>query len=174
MGWGLEMAVVKAHLVIIPKKFLQEAEMSVADILKHKGSNVFTVRPEHAITDAAIVLTDKNVGVLVVTDAKGKVVGLLSERDVVRAMAKHGKGSHEMPVRNFMSSPAVVCAPQDSAKRILQIMTDRRIRHLPVVDHDELLGIVSIGDAVNHRLSLAQEEVGVLRDIATANVRLAG
>ena len=148
--------------------------MSVADILKHKGSNVFTVRPEHAVSDAAIVLTDKNVGVLVVTDARGKVLGLVSERDVVRALAKHGKGAHEMPVRNFMSSPPVVCAPHDTAKHILQVMTDRRIRHLPVVDNEELIGIVSIGDAVNHRLLQAQEEVGVLRDIASANVRLVG
>ena len=142
--------------------------MSVAAILKNKGSNVFSVRPEHSMADVAALLTNKNVGVLVVCDAKGKVVGLVSERDVVKALAAYGKGAHDMPVRNFMSSPPVVCAVGDTAKQVLQVMTDRRIRHLPVIEADELVGIVSIGDAVNFRLREAQEEVGVLRDIAKA------
>jgi len=142
--------------------------MSVATILKNKGNNVFSVRPEHSMSDVAALLTNKNVGVLVVCDAKGKVIGLVSERDVVKNVAIYGKGAHDMPVRNFMSSPPVVCSLQDSAKQILQVMTDRRIRHLPVIDQEELVGIVSIGDAVNFRLQEAQEEVGVLRDIATA------
>ena len=142
--------------------------MSIAAILKNKGSNVFSVRPEHSLADVAALLSNKNVGVLVVCDAKGKVQGLVSERDIVKSLATYGKGAHDMPVRNFMSSPPVVCSVDDTAKQVLQVMNDRRIRHLPVIADGELVGIVSIGDAVNFRLREAQEEVGVLRDIATS------
>jgi CBS domain-containing protein len=140
--------------------------MSVETILKNKGSNVFTVRPEHTVAEAAALLTNKKVGVAVVCDAKGKLVGVLSERDIVKGLTQYGKGALEMSVRNVMSSPVVTCAPSDSVKAVMEVMTERRIRHLPVVEKDELLGIVSIGDAVNFRLHEAQLEMNVLRDFA--------
>ncbi len=140
--------------------------MSVEAILKSKGSNIFTIRPEHSVADAAALLTNKRVGVAVVCDAKGRLQGVLSERDIVKGLSQYGKGALEMPVRNVMSSPVVTCAPSDSVKAIMEVMTERRIRHLPVVEKDELLGIVSIGDAVNFRLHETQLEVGVLRDFA--------
>jgi CBS domain-containing protein len=140
--------------------------MSVETILKNKGNNVFTVRPENSIADAANLLALKKVGVAVVCNSKGSVVGILSERDIVKALSQFGKGVLDLPVRNVMSSPAVTCSLSDNAKAILEIMTERRIRHLPVVKGEELLGIVSIGDAVNFRLHEAQLEVGVLRDFA--------
>ena len=140
--------------------------MSVEAILKTKGSNVFTVRPEHSVADAAALLTTKKVGVAVVCDAKGKLIGVLSERDIVKGLSQYGKAALEMPVRNIMSSPVVTCAPADSVKSVMEVMTERRIRHLPVVEKDDLLGIVSIGDAVNFRLHEAQLEMGVLRDVA--------
>lgn len=140
--------------------------MSVEAILKSKGSNVFTMRPEHSVSDAANLLTNKKVGVAVVCDAKGALVGVLSERDIVRGLSQYGKGALEMAVRNVMSSPVVTCSPGDSVKAIMEVMTERRIRHLPVVEKDLLLGIVSIGDAVNFRLHEAQMEMNVLRDFA--------
>lgn len=140
--------------------------MSVEAILKTKGSNVFTIRPEHSVSDASALMSAKRVGVAVVCDAKGRIVGVVSERDVVRGIAEYGKGLLDMPVRNIMSSPAVTCAPGDSVKKVLEVMTERRIRHLPVVEGDELIGIVSIGDAVNFRLREAQLETAVLRDFA--------
>ncbi len=140
--------------------------MSVDAILKTKGSNVFTIRPEHSVADASTLLAAKKVGVAVVCDSKGTVLGVLSERDIVKALSTYGKGTLDLAVRNIMSSPAVTCALADNAKKILEIMTERRIRHLPVVENGELLGIVSIGDAVNFRLKEAQAEVGVLRDYA--------
>jgi CBS domain-containing protein len=140
--------------------------MSVEAILKTKGSNVFTVRPEHSVADVAALLTNKKVGVAVVCDAKGKLVGVLSERDIVKGLSQYGKAALEMPVRNIMSSPVVTCGPSDSVKAVMEVMTERRIRHLPVIDRDELLGIVSIGDAVNFRLHEAQMEMNVLRDFA--------
>ena len=140
--------------------------MSVETILKTKGNLVFTIRPEHSVADAAALLTTKKVGVAVVCDAKGKLQGVLSERDIVKGLSQYGKAALEMAVRNVMSSPVVTCSPSDSVKAIMSVMTERRIRHLPVVDKDELLGIVSIGDAVNFRLHEAQLEMGVLRDVA--------
>ncbi len=140
--------------------------MSVELILKNKGSNVYTVRPEHSLAETATLLAAKKVGVAVVCDAKGMVVGVVSERDIVRGIAEFGKGALDMPVRNIMSSPPVSCRLGDSVKKILEVMTYRRIRHLPVIEQGELVGIVSIGDAVNVRLQQAQEEVGVLRDFA--------
>lgn len=140
--------------------------MSVESILKTKGSVVFTIRPEHSVADAAALLTNKKVGVAVVCDAKGKLQGVLSERDIVKGLSQYGKAALEMPVRNVMSSPVVTCAPGDSVKTIMGVMTERRIRHLPVVEKDELIGIVSIGDAVNFRLTEAQMEMNVLRDVA--------
>ncbi|MGE4280350.1 MAG: CBS domain-containing protein [Magnetospirillum sp.] len=140
--------------------------MSVEAILKTKGSNVFTIRPEHAVSDAAALMTAKKVGVAVVCDAKGTLVGVVSERDIVSGITQFGKGVIDMPVRNIMSAPVLSCGPSDSVKHIMEIMTERRIRHLPVVDKGELVGMVSIGDAVNFRLREAQMESAVLRDIA--------
>jgi len=140
--------------------------MSVEAILKAKGNNVFTVRPEHSVTDVAMLLSSKRVGVAVVCDAKGKVQGVISERDIVKSIAQYGKGALEMAVRNLMTTPALTCSQSHSVKHILEVMTEKRIRHLPVVESDELVGIVSIGDAVNRRLKDAQAEVGVLRDMA--------
>jgi len=140
--------------------------MSVAAILDTKGSTVYTVRPEHSVADAAALLTAKRVGVVVVSDTANHLIGVLSERDIVHSLSQYGKGALEMPVSNIMTSPVLTCAPTDTAKAVLQVMTERRIRHLPVVSEGRLLGIVSIGDAVNHRLREAQLEVGVLRDFA--------
>ncbi len=140
--------------------------MTVEAILKNKGRNVFTVRPEHSVAEAAALMSAKKVGVAVVCDAKGRIQGVVSERDVVNGITQYGKGIVDMPVRNIMSAPVVTCQPGDAVKKILEVMTERRIRHLPVVENDELVGLVSIGDAVNYRLKQAQLEMGVLRDFA--------
>lgn len=142
--------------------------MTVETILKTKGRNVFTIRPEHSASEAAALMAAKRVGVAVVCDAKGRVVGVVSERDIVAGMDRYGKGIIDMPVRSIMSAPVVTCTPADAAKKVLEVMTERRIRHLPVLEGEELVGLVSIGDAVNYRLKQAQMEVGVLRDVAAA------
>lgn len=140
--------------------------MPVAKILETKGRNVFTVRPDHSIAEAAQLMSTKKVGVAVVTDKNGHIAGILSERDIVAGITQFGKGVVDMPVRNLMTSLVATCKPADSVKLVLETMTGRRIRHLPVVENDELIGIVSIGDAVNYRLKEAQLEMGVLRDFA--------
>ncbi|MBC7953954.1 MAG: CBS domain-containing protein [Rhodospirillaceae bacterium] len=140
--------------------------MSVETILKSKGSNVFSIRPEHSVSDAAALMSTKRVGVAMVCDSKGRLMGVVSERDIVSGITQYGKGLLDMPVRNIMSSPVVTCKPTDSVKQIMEVMTERRIRHLPVTDGDDILGIVSIGDAVNFRLHEAEIEKAVLRDFA--------
>lgn len=141
-------------------------QMSVEAILKAKGRNVFTIRPEHSVSDAAALMSTKRVGVAMVCDGKGKLLGVVSERDIVAGITQYGKGLLEMPVRNIMTSPVVTCAPSDSVKAIMEVMTRRRVRHLPVVDGEDIVGIVSIGDAVNHRLGESEMEKAVLRDFA--------
>ncbi|MGE5478218.1 MAG: CBS domain-containing protein [Bacteroidales bacterium] len=142
--------------------------MTVEAILKTKGSNVFSIRPEHSVSDAAALMSSKRVGVALVCDGKGRLQGVVSERDIVGGITQYGKGLLDMPVRNIMSSPVVTCSPRDAVKSIMEIMTKRRIRHLPVVDGDDVLGIVSIGDAVNYRLNESELERAVLRDFAVA------
>jgi CBS domain-containing protein len=142
--------------------------MSVETILKSKGGNVFTIRPEHSVADACALMSAKRVGVAIVCDAKGRLHGVVSERDIVAGVTQYGKGLLDMPVRNIMSSPVVTCVPTDSVKTVMEIMTSRRVRHLPVIDGDDIVGIVSIGDVVKHRLSEAEIERAVLRDFAVA------
>ena len=142
--------------------------MSVAAILKTKGSAVYTIRPEHTVSETAALLTGRTVGVAVVCDGQGRIVGVVSERDIVAGVTRYGKAILDMPVRNIMSFPVITCQPDDTVKDIMQEMNERRIRHLPVVDNGELVGIVSIGDAVAYRLRETQLEVGVLRDLAAA------
>jgi CBS domain-containing protein len=140
--------------------------MSVEKILETKGRNVFTVRPDHSISEAAQLMAAKKVGVAIVTDSKGQIAGVLSERDIVGGITQFGKGVVDMPVRNLMTTLVATCSPGDTVKKIMEVMNDRRIRHLPVVDGGDLVGIVSIGAAVNFRLKEAQLEMGVLRDFA--------
>jgi CBS domain-containing protein len=142
--------------------------MNVEAILKAKGDNVYSIRPEHSVSEMAMLVSSKKIGAVVVCDASGRILGVASERDIVRAIAAYGKGALEMPIRNIMTSPVVTCSPSDTVKTVLKVMTERRIRHLPVVENGDLIGIVSIGDAVNHRLRERQVEVDVLRDIAVA------
>lgn len=140
--------------------------MSVEKILAKKGRNVVTILPEHMASDAAKLLTEHKIGVMVVCDPKGRIEGVLSERDLVNGIAKYGTAALVMPVRNLMTTAVITCKPDDIVKDIMQTMTNSRIRHLPVIEDGRLVGIVSIGDIVNSRLQETQIEVGVLRDYA--------
>jgi len=143
-----------------------DTSMSVETILKSKGNAAYTIRPEHSVSDAAALMSTKRVGVAMVCDAKGKLQGMVSERDIVHGITQYGKGLLDMPVRNIMSSPVVTCHPGDTVKTIMEIMTNRRVRHLPVVDGVDILGIISIGDVVSYRLRESEAERAVLRDYA--------
>ncbi len=141
--------------------------MTVERILKYKGGDVFSVRPDHTVAEAAQVLHNRRIGAAVVCDGQA-CVGVLSERDIVRGLVSHGGKALTMPVKALMSSPVVSCAPKDRVKDVMDVMNTRRIRHLPVVRDDTIIGMVSIGDVVERRLAEKQLEAAVLRDFALA------
>lgn len=137
--------------------------MYVETILRDKGDEVVAVAPDDTVSKAARVLTDRRIGAVLARDDSGKIVGILSERDIVRGIARHKEACLGMKVRELMSSPVISCGPNDSVDEIMQLLTDRRIRHLPVMDGDELRGIISIGDVVKRRIAEVEHEAEALK-----------
>ena len=142
--------------------------MLVSQILKTKGDMVFTASPHETVGAAAALLHSRRVGAMVVMDAKDHVVGILSERDVVRAVAEGGHGALAKPVSDFMSGQVVFADPGESVDVLLSRMTDRRIRHLPVCKDERLMGIVSIGDLVKAKIAETEAEAQHLKDYIAA------
>lgn len=139
---------------------------TVADILDSKGHAIVSVLPNDTVADAARLLTEKRIGALVVRDRRGKLVGILSERDIVRAVADHGEEALDDHVEDLMTKEVRTCRPGDTIKEVMQLMTLRRHRHAPVCnDAGDLIGIVSIGDVVKARLNEQAHEMAVLRDL---------
>ncbi|MDQ3641959.1 MAG: CBS domain-containing protein [Actinomycetota bacterium] len=138
--------------------------MKVESILKIKGRDVETVRPDTSVVIAMHRLAVLGIGALVVSSDGERVDGVLSERDVVQGLNKHGARLLDLPVREVMSQRVPTCAPEDSLRSVMAEMTRSRNRHLPVVAGERLVGIVSIGDVVKHRLDEMQLETNVLRD----------
>ena len=138
--------------------------MKVADILHAKGADVEVIRPEAKVLLAVHRLRMQNVGALVVTRDGAKVEGVLSERDVVRGLARHGADLLDMSVVAVMTRNVPVCSPDDSVAHVMREMTRTRNRHVPVVRGGRLCGIVSVGDVVKHRLEEMELETSVLRD----------
>ena len=141
--------------------------MNVGDILDLKGDDVYSVHPHQSVADAADVLAKQGIGVVLVRN-RGEVVGILSERDIIRAVTDYKAAALTMQVRNFMSSPVKTCTPRDTVASAMETMNSRRIRHLPVVNFGLLVGMLSITDVVKYRLSEKQKEVAALRDYAVA------
>jgi CBS domain-containing protein len=138
--------------------------MKVADILHNKGQEVETIRPDAKVLTAVHRMRMQNVGALVVSRDGERVEGVLSERDVVRGLTRHGGDLLEMSVVAVMSRGVPVCAPGDSLTVVMSQMTRTRNRHVPVVDDGRLCGILSVGDVVKHRLEEMELETKVLRD----------
>jgi CBS domain-containing protein len=145
--------------------------MQVREILHKKGSHVFSVHPDDAVGTVLNELVARKIGSAVVVDRWGKLAGIVSERDIVQGISRHGAGVLASPVKDIMLTPATTCTPDDEITGIMSVMTLRRVRHLPVVAGDKLCGVVSIGDVVKHRLDEIQLEVNVLRDYARTTVR---
>lgn len=140
--------------------------MNIADILRNKGNAVVTIQPTETVQAVAELLASKRIGAVLVRDRRGKVVGILSERDIVRGVADRKGDALDVQVQDLMTSDVKTCKPTDTTKEVMQVMTMRRIRHLPVMDGEELIGLVSIGDIVKARLDEQAQEVAVLRDIS--------
>jgi CBS domain-containing protein len=140
--------------------------MSISDVLRGKGRQVVKVRASDTMQAAVRKLADHKIGAVVVEDAWMKPAGIFSERDFVNAMAEYGAEALTFRVERLMSSPLVTCRPSDKVETALAAMTMAKIRHLPVEDGGQLIGIVSIGDLVKHRLDEKALEANVLLDIA--------
>ncbi len=142
--------------------------MNVKSIIGTKGTDVATVNQRATLADAAAQLRDRGVGALVVSDDGEHIDGIVSERDVVRALAAHGAGALGRTVGSVMSTDVVTCAVSDSVEQLMVAMTERRIRHIPVVDSEvKIAGIVSIGDIVKARLGALETENQALVDYIT-------
>ena len=137
--------------------------MNVETILQNKGRAVATIRPEDTVGAAVDALISGNIGALVASEDGAAVDGIISERDIVHALAQHGSGLLSLTVAEVMTRPAVTCDPGESVGELMAEMTNRRIRHLPVVYNGRLCGIVSIGDVVKNRLDEIEYEAKSLR-----------
>ncbi len=137
--------------------------MTIAVILGAKGHDVVTIDAGASVADAVRLLADHRIGAVPVLDG-GAVVGVFSERDVIRHLAESGAASLDAAVGDVMTAPATTIAPGEPVLGALSVMTRRRIRHLPVVDVDALVGIVSIGDLVKHRIDRIEAEAAAMRD----------
>ena len=143
--------------------------MHVASILKVKGYAVETVRADANLMSVAGRLADKRIGAVVVTDRSGKVAGIVSERDIVQALAKEGASCLDWPVAEIMTREVLTCTEDDTIDELMSRMTMRRCRHLPVIASGRLAGIISIGDVVKHHIAEVEMEAMAMRDyIATA------
>ncbi len=136
--------------------------MNVATILKAKGSDVATVNPGVSLSEAALLLTERGIGAVVVMEDR-RVLGIVSERDIVRAVARAGAEALKAPVRDVMTTRVITCSLNDSVDELMDSMTEGRFRHLPVIENGELAGIVSIGDVVKHRIAETVMETEALR-----------
>lgn len=137
--------------------------MTVARIIESQKGNVYSCHGEDGVRDAIALLSEKRIGALPVL-LDDKVVGIFSERDVIYCLQKHGNDFLDSKVAEAMTAPAITIASDTSVLSALSLMTRRRIRHLPVVDDDNLVGFVSIGDLVKYRIDKIESEANAMRD----------
>jgi CBS domain-containing protein len=138
--------------------------MTISIILASKGREVVTIAPSASLASAVGLLVEKCIGAVLILGADRRVVGILSERDVVRALAERGAGALEEPVSQTMTREVSTCNENESVFNIMERMTDERSRHVPVVDQGKLVGIVSIGDVVKHRLQEMERDSAAMHN----------
>jgi len=139
---------------------------TVKDVLQTKGHDVLSITPDATVYEALKIMADKNVGALVVLNGEA-VAGLLSERDYARKVILHGKSSREMQVREIMTSKVYYMRPEQSLQDCMEQMTDKRVRHLPVLEGDRLVGIISIGDVVKEIIADQESTIKLLENYIT-------
>ena len=143
--------------------------MNVREILSVKGKDVVTIEPNANLAAAAKVLAERRIGALVVTGPGGRVVGILSERDIVHVLATRGIAALETPLAEVMTRKVTTCTEADTISVIMERMTAGKFRHVPVVDQVRIIGVISIGDVVKYRVEEVEGETEALREyIATA------
>lgn len=143
--------------------------MSVAHILSVKGNNVVSTHPDRTLKEAAQIMAQHGIGAILVFGVANEIAGILSERDIMRAISQHGAGALEQRVSSHMTRKVVTATPDQTVVSVMQRMTSGRFRHMPVLQNGQLVGILSIGDLIKHRLSQLEEEQQALKEyIATA------
>ena len=143
--------------------------MRIADILKSKGQHVVTIVPEESIQSLSQRLRREHIGAVVVSYDGKTIDGIISERDIAHGVDVHGNALLDKKVGDLMTTAVFTCTRDDTVSQLMKLMTEKRIRHVPVFENDELIGLVSIGDVVKFRLEELQMEANVMRDIAIAN-----
>ena len=137
--------------------------MKLSELLKAKQKEIAKIGQDSTIAEAANIFAERKIGALLVNDQDSAIVGILSERDIVRGMSQHGTGLHDLKVSELMTTNLIRSAPGDTVNEAMAMMTDRRIRHLPVFDEEQLVGFISIGDLVKCRMMEVQSEAEALR-----------
>jgi CBS domain-containing protein len=138
--------------------------MTVKAILSRKGNDVITADPNASLAEAVKLLAARRIGAVVVTGAERRIVGILSERDIVRALADKGPAALDAPIAEVMTRKVTTCGVQETVSEIMERMTDGKFRHVPVVEQGRLAGIISIGDVVKSRVQEMEQESAALRD----------
>jgi CBS domain-containing protein len=138
--------------------------MTIKAILSAKGGDLISIEPTATIETAVETLAKHKIGALLVLGPDRRVIGILSERDIVRVLAEHGAEVLTKPLAQVMTRKVVTCSPNEPVASIMEWMTTRKFRHVPVVEEDQLVGIISIGDVVKHRLHEMEQESAALRD----------
>jgi len=140
-----------------------QIDVEVGALLQSKGTQVYSVTPETKVFDAIQMMAEKNVGALVVL-ADDRVVGIFSERDYTRKVVLHGKSSKETEVRELLSTPVISASPGSSVEECMRLMTTYRVRHLPILEGEKLVGVISIGDLVNWTISAQSTTIHQLQN----------
>ena len=138
--------------------------MTVGIILAEKGRETFTIEPSASLAEAVKLLVEKRIGAALILGADRRIAGIISERDIVRALAERGAGALNEPVSQTMTRKVETCNASEAVASIMERMTAGKFRHMPVVDQGRLIGVVSIGDIVKHRVQQMEHESGALRE----------
>lgn len=142
-----------------------KSNTSVAQVLAQKGKDIFSVRPQTALEDVVEMLRAKRIGAVLVRDADGSLAGILSERDIVRKLSDIGKDAMTLTAEDAMTRYVQTCDAQDHLLTVLRVMTEGRFRHMPVLEDGRLVGVVTIGDVVSHRLKELEHEALQLKQL---------
>lgn len=138
--------------------------MNVKTILAAKGGDVISIEPTADLSAAAKLLSKHRIGAVVICGAGGRLAGILSERDIVRAVAEHGSSALALPVGQVMTRNVITCSENDSISELMERMTERKFRHMPVLKAERLIGVISIGDVVKSRVQEIETDAAAMRD----------
>ncbi|MBC6406539.1 MAG: CBS domain-containing protein [Rhodospirillales bacterium] len=141
--------------------------MTIENVLRGKDGSIVTVSPRENVETAAQLLNEHCIGAILAMEGDN-IAGVLSERDIVRSIAKMGAAALSKPVASLMTAKVITCTKTDTVQDVMGLMTDKRIRHVPVIENGTLIGIVSIGDLVKERIAQSEHEASALRDYISA------